>query len=210
MCGRFRLVCGDDEIARFFGLDQAPKIPPRYNIKPKEDVLAVRFSVEKGGLEYANLRWGLIPSWAESPNSSYKMINARAETIKTKPTFADPFRKRRCLIPADGFYEWAKVGTKKIPYLFRLREPDHVFAFAGLWERWEKGGLETCTIITTMANQVVGQIHDRMPVIIKKEDVLSWVAPESETFVLERLLKPFPSEQMEAVCLASEGFQLFG
>lgn len=142
-------------------------------------------------------KWGLVPSWAREPNIGYKMINARAETISDKPSFRTAFSRRRCLIPADGFYEWKVDGTRKYPFLFTLKEK-RAFAFAGLWERWQdKVGKElfTCTIITTEPNELVSQYHNRMPVILT-EEIWDWMNRNTVEDLLP-MLKPLPSNEME-------------
>jgi putative SOS response-associated peptidase YedK len=164
------------------------------------------------GRDLTMMRWGLVPSWSKDPKSGPPLINARADTVATKPTFRSAFRSRRCLIPADGFYEWQKTdttmnsagyGSRPIKQPFHIRlNPDHPFAFAGLWERWEgadSSAIESCTIITTDANDLLRPIHDRMPVILHEEDYDRWLDPnESDAKQLESLLRPFPPEEMTA------------
>lgn len=183
MCGRFTLTTTKEIVAEVFGLTAARigSIPPRYNIAPSQQILVVRNDAH-GSRELAALRWGLIPSWAPDPAIGARMINARAETLAEKPSYGAALRQRRCLILADGFYEWAAAATgkQKRPFLFR-REDNHPFAMAGLWERWQPrgdsatGAIESCTIITTAANELVRPIHARMPVIISQPDFDHWL-----------------------------------
>ncbi len=145
------------------------------------------------------LRWGLVPHWAKEAKIGYKMINARAEGIEEKPSFREPFRKKRCLIIADGFYEWKKVDDRKQPYRFVMKDRKP-FAFAGLWETWKKGDapLHTCTIITTTPNAVTEDVHDRMPVILKRRDYDRWLDPSNQGVdELKSLLVPYPAQEME-------------
>jgi putative SOS response-associated peptidase YedK len=146
------------------------------------------------------LRWGLIPPWADDPQIGSRMINARSETAPGKPSFRRAFRERRCLIPADGFYEWQRTNGAKQPYFIHM-EGRGPFAFAGLWESWSKGGegeVRTCTILTTEANALVGEIHDRMPVILAADAYDVWLDPASERDELTGLLAPYPEDEMEA------------
>jgi putative SOS response-associated peptidase YedK len=145
------------------------------------------------------MRWGLVPFWADDPKIGYKMINARAETVDEKASFKVPFRQQRCLILADGFYEWKKEGKEKQPYRFRLKN-EKPFAFAGLWSKWTKGEepLYTCTIITTKPNELTRKVHDRMPVILPEDTYNMWLDPNmSDTEFLKSLLLPYPAEEME-------------
>jgi putative SOS response-associated peptidase YedK len=177
---------------------------PRYNVSPSQSVAAIRHA--DGRRTLARLRWGLIPSWAKDPKIDYQCINARAETVATKPAFRSAFKRRRCLIPADGFLEWQKLSAKKKqPYHIRLRD-ESVFTFAGLWECWhppEGEPVETCTIVTTEANDLVRPLHDRMPVILDGGDRDAWLAPDAEAVLLQPLLRPFPAELMEAVAVST-------
>jgi len=169
------------------GLESARQLPlfePRYNIAPTQDVLVVR-ERERGEREAAMLRWGLVPSWAKELQAGAPLINARAETVAEKPAFRTALRRRRCLIPADGFYEWQKASGaaargKKQPYYIHRRD-ERPFAFAGLWERWTGGPeVESCTIVTTSANNTLSALHDRMPVILSEEDYALWLDPAVE------------------------------
>src|SRR5262245_7474343 len=179
MCGRFTLTAPRQALKNLFPLFDFPEVPPNYNVAPTQAVLAVRVPHGQDKPAPALLKWGLVPGWADDPAIGNRMINARAETAADKPSFRAAFRKRRCLVLADGFYEWQKVGGKKQPYLIRLRggEP---FAFAGLWEHWERDGraVESCTILTTDANGLVKPLHDRMPVILAPQDFALWLDPK--------------------------------
>ena len=166
MCGRFTLFEPDKVLAREFGVSDFPPGSPRYNIAPSQPVTAVRATPTGSGREIALLRWGLIPSWSKDPAIGNRLINARAETAREKPSFRNAFRRHRCLIPASGFYEWLRWERGKQPYFVRMLD-GHPFAFEGLRDRWkspDEGAVETCTILTTTANDVLAPIHDRMPV----------------------------------------------
>jgi putative SOS response-associated peptidase YedK len=199
MCGRFSLRASGADLAEQFGLAEAPDLPPRYNIAPTQPVAVVRAG--PGGVALALLRWGLIPRWAKGPEIGSRLINARAEAVAEKPAFREAFRRRRCLVPADGFFEWQARGGRKQPYHFRLRD-GRPFAFAGLWESWrgEDGeALESCAILTTEANGVVGPVHGRMPVILGPADYGRWLDPRAqEPGQLRPLLRPYPAEEMAA------------
>ncbi|MGH7369454.1 MAG: SOS response-associated peptidase, partial [Candidatus Methylomirabilaceae bacterium] len=173
------------------------EVGPRYNIAPTQTVIVVN---DDGTRHLMQMQWGLIPSWAKDPTIGTRMINARGETVATKPAFRAALRRRRCLIPADGFYEWQPVGRRKQPVYITLktREP---FSFAGLWEIWtsrEGKELKTCTIITTEANELLKPIHDRMPVILTKEAESVWLGPTiQDPAILLPLLTPYPAQEME-------------
>lgn len=182
MCGRFTLRARPAEIAKALGVPEL-LFDPRYNIAPSQKVLVVRSEDDKS---LVPMQWGLIPSWSREPKP---IINARAEGVAQKPSFRVPFRKRRCLIPADGFFEWKTVERKKQPFYFHL--PDaRVFAFAGLWDRWQ--GEDRCAIVTTEANSVVSKFHDRMPVILN--DFAAWLDPDNSEEHLLELLRPYAGE----------------
>jgi putative SOS response-associated peptidase YedK len=185
-----------------FQLADVPQLQFRFNIAPTQDVATIRVAGEAGQRQLSMLRWGLIPSWAKDPSMGARMINARAETVAQKPSFRSAFRRRRCLVPADGFYEWQKQGRRKQPFYFRRRD-DQPFALAGLWEPWwedeqrDQPPLETCTIITTEANELSRPIHDRMPVILEAGDYDLWLDPDVQaTEPLEALLKPYDASQL--------------
>jgi putative SOS response-associated peptidase YedK len=199
MCGRYTLKTPANVLVERFDLDDYPSsITPSYNIAPTQEVAAVVEEDQKRKLEM--LRWGLIPSWAKDPSIGNKMINARAETVSEKPSFRKAFKVRRCLILADGFYEWQRTDNSKQPYHIKL-EDDSPFAFAGLWETWGMNGEEirSCAVITTEANQLMNEIHHRMPVILHPEDYELWLDPNfDEKEPLTSLLKPYPADAMEA------------
>jgi putative SOS response-associated peptidase YedK len=198
MCGRYTLKIPVNVLAEQFQIDEYPSsMNASYNIAPTQEVAAVIEGEGKRKLEM--LHWGLIPSWADDPSIGNKMINARAETVAEKPSFREAFRNHRCLVLADGFYEWQKTGNGKQPYYIRM-EDDSPFAFAGLWESWQNGReIRSATIITTDANDVVAPVHNRMPVILHPEDYALWLDPGfDEKEPLTTLLKPYPAEAMEA------------
>jgi putative SOS response-associated peptidase YedK len=194
MCGRYTLRTPVDTLAERFEIDDTPSsIAASYNVAPTQGVATVL--VEGGKRKLEMLHWGLIPSWADDPSIGNKMINARAETVAEKPSFRKAFRNHRCLVLADGFYEWQKTANGKQPYYIRM-EDDSPFAFAGLWERWKNGSeVRSATIITTDANDIVAPIHNRMPVILHPEDYGLWLDPDfDEKEPLTTLLKPYPAE----------------
>lgn len=197
MCARFQFAPPEDWVEEF-GLGDAPEIPPRYNIAPTQDVLAVRRE-RAGAREARLLRWGLVPRWAEDPKVGNRLINARAESVSTRTAFRDSFRHRRCLVPAQGFYEWKRFGRAREPWLIRLTG-GRTFAFAGVWDRWAGEGavVESCALITTAANPLVAPIHGRMPVILDPRAYAMWLDPEAGEGELRRLLEPFPADAMEA------------
>ena len=197
MCGRFIQCTSGDRLAERFHLPAAPNLMPRYNIAPSQSVGAIRIAAD-GGREWVTLRWGLIPAWAPEPRTAYRTINARAETVAEKPTYRQAFRCRRCLIPADGFYEWRKLGVRKQPYCIAPVDGQPM-AFAGLWERWERDGqvLESCTILVTQANALVAPIHDRMPVILDPAAEARWLDPAvTDPAVLRPLLVPCAPDRL--------------
>ena len=199
MCGRYTLASPTERLAEEFGVDASSiELSPNYNVAPTQGVAAV---LEEGGQRRLEvLRWGLIPPWADDPGIGSRMINARSETAPGKPSFRRAFRERRCLIPADGFYEWQRTNGAKQPYYIHM-EDGRPFAFAGLWESWSKGGegeVRTCTILTTGANALVGEVHDRMPVILAHDAYDVWLDPASERDELTGLLASYPEDEMEA------------
>lgn len=205
MCGRFTNLLTWREIVSLYRItepDIGPNLPPRFNIAPSQDVLVVRAG-EEGGRACVPLRWGLIPGWAKDPAIGYKMINARAETVSEKPSFRAAFRKRRCLIPASGFYEWQTAeGGKKQPFYIRLAD-DEPMSFAGLWERWQAPDgelVETCTIITTEANERISTIHHRMPAILAPDDHDLWLGADPPKEALLDLLRlcSYPADAFDA------------
>ncbi|MFO7952952.1 MAG: SOS response-associated peptidase [Bacillota bacterium] len=198
MCGRFALATDKKILEMLFDLEIRAELPPRYNIAPAQEILAVRISPEDGQKEAAFLKWGLVPFFADDQTIGNRMINARAETVPHKPSFRNAFKKRRLLIPATGFFEWKKENGSKQPY-YICRKDKKPFSLAGLWERWDKGErpLETCTILTTEPNSLVAPLHNRMPVIIPHEAYEDWLKQAGEKD-LSRLLKPYPAEELAA------------
>jgi putative SOS response-associated peptidase YedK len=192
MCARYTLSAPAHALAELFDLDLLFDVRPRYNIAPTQDVLAVRAAPD-GLRKYVKLRWGLIPSWADDLSIGQKLLNARSETVGEKPSFRDAIRKRRCLIAADGFYEWKTLNKKKLP--FHIHRPDRrPFAFAGIWERWDAPDgkpIESCSILTTAANPFMKPLHERMPVIVFKEHHARWLDPNiKQAKELEDLFAP--------------------
>ena len=201
MCGRYTLSTPVEKLAGEFDISgPLPDLPPSYNVAPSQEVAAI---VAGGGGErrLELLRWGLIPAWADDSSIGSRMINARSETAAEKPSFRKAFKERRCLIPADGFYEWQKTNGGKQPYHLKMRD-GRLFAFAGLWESWkgdEEGEIRSCTIMTTDANDLVGEVHHRMPVILPPETYDLWLDPAvREAEQLLSVLGPYPTEDMEA------------
>jgi putative SOS response-associated peptidase YedK len=200
MCGRFAFYSPHEAVTRLFGVADAPEIEPRYNIAPTQFVAAVR---ETGGpREVAMLYWGLVPSWAKEKSIGARMINARSETLAEKPSFRNAYKRRRCLVLADGYYEWQRSGAIKQPYFisFAAGEP---FGMAGLWERWRDPGsgepLESCCIVTTSPAPAVSHVHDRMPVIITPDAHAEWLDPDNAaTDRLARLLVPCEARGLQA------------
>lgn len=197
MCGRFTLTAPGEEVAEAFGLDEVPALSPRYNIAPTQPLLVVHLASPEGPRRAAWLRWGLVPAGAIEPGRP--LINARAETAWEKPSFREAFARRRCLVPADGFYEWAPEGGRKQPYLFR-RSDGRPFAFAGLWEPASEADRPgTCVLLTTEPNELARRIHDRMPVILDPADHARWLDPRlSAPAALRPLLRPYPAGPMTA------------
>lgn len=200
MCGRYSLATDEEALEERFGfLDDGLKSRPRFNVAPTQGVLTV---VSDGAANHARLmRWGLVPSWAGDPSVGSRMINARAETILERPSFRQAFQRRRCLVLADGFYEWMGVGRSRVPMRVVLRSGEP-FGFAGLWETWRSPLNETvhsCTIITTTPNAVMEPIHNRMPVILPREKEATWLDPSRSDYgTLRELLVPYPADEMEA------------
>jgi putative SOS response-associated peptidase YedK len=193
MCGRFALYSSGDEIARAFEVE-VPELFPRYNVAPTQQVAALRAA--EGGREFVLLRWGLLPKW--SKDKKLAPINAMAETAPDKPMFRSAFKKRRCLIPADGWYEWQGMGKKKQPFFFGARDGKPL-AFAGLWESCGLEGklIDSCVVLTTTANEVVSVANDRMPAILPAESFERWLDPANDDKAsLQDLLSPFPTEAL--------------
>lgn len=203
MCGRFTLHTPPGVLQEHFGVDAVPAMPASYNIAPSQDIAAVRAGEDRRSMTL--LRWGLLPSWAREAKTGYRMINARAETVADKPAYRTAFRLRRCLIPADGFYEWRQTGDGKQPYHIRMKGSG-VFAFAGIWERWEREGevIESCSIIVTAANDTIRPVHDRMPVIVAPRDYAPWLDTRLRNpDELTPYLRAWPAEDMEAFAVST-------
>jgi putative SOS response-associated peptidase YedK len=193
MCGRFALK-NPQALKAAFDLKEMPDLPPRYNIAPSQDIAIIR--ADTSGRHLCMAHWGLIPSWAKEADSGYSTINARAETVDTKPTFRVPFKRHRCIIPTDGFYEWHEEGGIKIPHHIGMKDGSP-FALAGLWDVWKgpQGDVTSCTIIVTDANQFMKRLHDRMPVILDPNDYERWLDPAiQDTTSIKRLLAPAPND----------------
>lgn len=199
MCGRFTLIATGEELATQLSLPEAPFVAPRYNIAPTQPVAAVRMN-ERGEREFTHFQWGLIPSWAKEPSIGSKLINARAETVAEKPSFRNAFKRRRCLIPASGYYEWQQLNGRKQPMYIHRADGD-LLVFAGLWELWQPADgsmLETCTILTTDPNDDTAAIHNRMPVILEAPDYGMWLDPATPADSLHHLLRPFGGAPLAA------------
>ena len=203
MCGRFTMRTPTETMAALFDGLRFPKLVPRYNICPTQPVTCIRQSSEQA-LEIVDLRWGLVPFWAKDLKIGAKMINARSETASSKPSFRAAFKSRRCLVLADGFYEWKKVGSQKQPH-YISRSDDQPFCMAGLWESWKDNSenapndtvIETCTILTTSANATMEPLHDRMPVILHQDHFDFWLDTEfSDVQQLEKVLVPFATDEL--------------
>ncbi len=198
MCGRYTQTAPAEQLRELFQFESDFELTPRYNIAPSQEVPVVRTN-EDGSRTLGMIRWGLIPSWAKDGKIGYRTINARGETVAEKPSFRSAFKRRRCLIVADGFYEWKKKGKVKQPYYIHLKGKKP-FAFAGLWECWEKGSegpVESCTIVTTEANDLLKELHERMPVILSPADYALWLDPKTEgKEAIHPLIRPYFQGEM--------------
>ena len=211
MCGRFTLHASPEQIAAQFDVAEPERFADRYNIAPTQPVGIVRLNRDATAREWALVHWGLIPSWAKDPGIGSRMINARGETVAEKPSFRAALKRRRCLVPADGFYEWKRLGSRKQPYYIRLRSHEP-FAFAGLWEIWagaDGSEMESCTVITTTPNELMEELHDRMPVVLAPEDYAQWLgtgrdADRREIEQLQHLIRPFDAAKMEAYPVSTQ------
>lgn len=205
MCGRYTLRRADLAKAAFDALLEESfeefSERPHFNIAPSQDIPLVRLN-KNGERSLGLVRWGLIPHWAKGQPPKVQPINARAETVTTSGMFKQAFLRRRCIIPADGFYEWRRAGKAKQPMFVHFPD-NHIFGFAGLWERWRPAAdaepVDTCTIITTTPNTLMSPIHDRMPVILRPEDYGRWLDKETDPAETAKLMKPYPDGEMEAV-----------
>lgn len=200
MCGRYSITTVPEAMRTLFRFDgPLLNLPPRYNVAPTQDAPVVVRAPE-GGRQLTMMRWGLVPSWSkEGPSARFSMHNARAETVAEKPAYRSAFRDRRCLVPADGYYEWEKRPDGRQPYRYTMSDGS-TFAFAGLWDRWKRPDgtmLSSFTIIVTEANALAAQVHDRMPVILDRDGMDAWMTDSSLADLLA-LLKPFPADRMAA------------
>jgi putative SOS response-associated peptidase YedK len=197
MCGRFSNRTSAERVKKEFNISEVPLVEARYNIAPTQKIMGI--SQEAGELEARLFKWGLIPSWAKDAKIGARLINARSETVSEKPAFRVAFKQRRCIIPADGYYEWQRTEDRKQPYYFMMLD-DQPFRFAGLWDRWEMPEgefLETCTILTTDANEKTRDIHDRMPVILHPGDYDLWLDEDVRKLdLLKELFRPYPLDEM--------------
>jgi putative SOS response-associated peptidase YedK len=200
MCGRFTLSTPAQQIAALFGAE-APASPvrPRYNIAPTQSVPVLLRKDQK--VAFAEMRWGLIPSWSRDDRAASSLVNARIETLEEKPSFRDSVPARRCLVPADGFFEWKTDGSRKVPHLI-FRKDRQPFAFAGIWDRWYSPAtgqsIESCAIVTTTANPLLRPLHERMPVMLTPEEAAVWLDPERTRLVdMGPILQPLPSESLD-------------
>ena len=200
MCGRYRLSRRKQLIQQYFDTAEEVDWEPRYNIAPSQQVGIVRQDRTKPERHLSLARWGLIPFWAKDPNIGFKTINARSETAPSKPAFREAFRTRRCLVPADGFYEWQRSGKAKQPFHFGMGD-DSLFAFAGLWDRWKDPTgqvVESCSILTTTPNALLADVHNRMPAILSPENYDLWLDPGLERVnAVTELLSPFDARLMK-------------
>ncbi|HNW35815.1 MAG TPA: SOS response-associated peptidase [Candidatus Ozemobacteraceae bacterium] len=211
MCGRFSLIATWQSLLDAMKAEPPKQYTARYNIAPSQPVLLLWRNEDTGRREFTHALWGLVPSWSNEDRPVNPLINARAETAATKPAFRESFRRRRCLIPATGFYEWSGTGGKKQPWHFQMRDGG-LFAFAGLWERLVSpvgGEIETCAILTTTANRLVAKVHDRMPCILQPEAFDAWIGDGEETpgsaqtTAVQKLLRPFPDLAMRSIAVAT-------
>jgi putative SOS response-associated peptidase YedK len=200
MCGRYNLIISATELVRFFQVAEGLDFTPRYNIAPTQTAPIIRAGMGETGREILAARWGLLPRWSKEPATRFPLINARSETAAEKVSFKGPFRKRRCLVPANGFYEWKKTGKEKVPHLFR-RKDQAPLAFAGLWEIWGQGAdaITSYTILTAEAGEMMQGIHDRMPIILPEEAFDAWLNPDlKDTTEVQSLLVPSDPADFEA------------
>ncbi len=209
MCGRFSLTQNATDLAAIFQLSSVPQVVPRYNIAPTQPVATLIATREAPAPHFHHLRWGLIPSWAKDATIGHRLINARSETVAVKPSFRAAFKRRRCLVLADGFYEWRSPPhhQSKQPYHICLKERQP-FAFAGLWEHWTDPAsgseVQTCVILTTTANALMEPLHDRMPVILDPQNYKLWLNPDYDHApTLQAMLQPYPAATMACYPVSS-------
>ena len=201
MCGRYTLSTATEDVARVFEVPDYQPLRPRYNVAPSQLVAVIGLKPDGLTRGMIQVRWGFVPNWASDPTSGPKPINAKSETIHWKSPFADSFRQKRCLIPANGFFEWGVEGKRKVAHHFRMRGGGP-FAFAGIWDLWRAEGhtpLLSCAIITVAANELVKPFHERMPAILRPEHYTPWLASDTSQAELLGMLAPFPVELMEVV-----------
>lgn len=203
MCYRFTLTSNPDQLAEFFELLETPGLVPRYNVAPRQLIAVVGRRGNGMGRGLVSMTWGFVPRWANDPTSGPRPMNARSETVRTSAPFRDSFRDRRCLVPADGFFEWEDTPDGKQPWHFR-RPDRQPFAFAGIWDLWKGGDapLYTCAILTTKPNATVRPLHDRMPAIIPHDQFNLWLDPETDPNAAYALLKPAPDDFFERVAVS--------
>src|ERR1041384_4676121 len=203
MCGRYAITTAPEAIRQLFGYLEQPSFPPRYNVAPTQPVPIVRMA--EGKRQLALVRWGLIPAWVKDPRSFSLVINARGESVLDKPAFRNAMKYRRCLFPADGFYEWKRAGERKQPYFVRLKSGQPM-AFAGLWESWMGPNgeeMETAAIVTTTASRSIAHIHDRMPVIVAPDAFDFWLNPNVDGEMATAVIQPAPDATLEAYEVSS-------
>jgi putative SOS response-associated peptidase YedK len=206
MCGRYSLAQPIASLKERYGVEQdalSALLRPRYNIAPTQDAIVI---LDDGDRKPDRMRWGLVPSWAKDPAIGLKAINARSETAAERPAFREALERRRCLIPADGFYEWRTVDKKRQPLRFTLVD-EPLFSFAGLWDRWRApDGREwrTFTILTTGANELIKPVHDRMPVILRRSDEAAWISPNTTGSAAQLLLQPYDARAMRAAPVSAK------
>jgi putative SOS response-associated peptidase YedK len=202
MCGRYTLTSPDKIAERFAVQADIELLLARYNIAPTQEIPAI---LDEDPYILTTLRWGLIPQWAKDEKIAGSLVNARCETVADKPAFRNAYRHRRCLVPADGFYEWQKTGIGKVPHRFTLKTGE-LFAFAGLWETWRKpdgSPVRTVSLMTTTPNAVVAPVHDRMPVILQRDLEAAWLDHSTPVEKLATMLVPFPADQMKAAAVSN-------
>ncbi|MEM8861218.1 MAG: SOS response-associated peptidase [Chloroflexota bacterium] len=198
MCGRFALDDDGENLQAEFGLAEVPMMAQRYNIAPTQPVAAVGLN-KAGQRGLTHFHWGLVPSWSKDTKMAGRMINARSETAHEKPSFRAPFKRRRCIIPASGFFEWKKEGSKKQPVYIHPNDGRKFFGMAGLWENWmspDGSELRSCTILTTEPNELMADVHNRMPVILDPADYDTWMDSQTPLPVVSSLLAQYPAEKM--------------
>jgi putative SOS response-associated peptidase YedK len=203
MCGRYAVTSSPEAIRALFRYPELPNFPPRYNVAPTQPIAIVR--VVEGKRQFALVRWGFIPAWVKDPKTVSLLINARGETVLDKPAYRNAMKRRRCLVPADGFYEWKRDGDRSRPYWVHPRAGGPI-AFAGLWETWAGPNgeeVETAAIVTTRANRTLAPIHDRMPVVVPPEAFDLWLNPDVDAQTAATLIAPAPDDALEAYPVSS-------